>query len=84
MSAFNSMVKSQVDTVPIIPAISTEHTHVSSAWAPEHEFRPLTEEEKNEFMSSLGARGRQILAELTGEAKSSSDTAEDVVPFCCL
>lgn len=28
------------------------------------EFRPLTEEEKQEFVNSLDARGKQLLAEL--------------------
>jgi hypothetical protein len=77
-------LKDHVDTASIIPAISTEQIHDSSARAGEYEFRPLNEEEKKEFMSNLGARGRQILAELAGEAKSSSNPAEDVVPLCCL
>ena|SRR6185312_2117641 len=38
-------------------------------------FRPLTEQEKKEFVDSLDRKGRQILAELAGEPKSSSDLA---------
>ena len=76
--------KDQVDTVPIVPAISTEQINDLSARAGDYEFRPLTEEEKKEFMSNLDAKGRQIFAELAGEAKSSIDPVEDVVPLCCL
>jgi hypothetical protein len=40
------------------------------------EFRPLTEEEKNEFMNSLDAKGKRIVAELMGkECSSESDAA---------
>ena len=34
------------------------------------EFRPLTKEEKKEFMDSLDAKGKQVLVELAGEAKT--------------
>jgi hypothetical protein len=33
------------------------------------EFRPLTEEEKRQFLNSLDEKGRRILAELAGENK---------------
>ncbi len=62
----------------------TEQIHDLSARAGTHEFRPLTAEEKNEFMSNLDTRGRLILAELAGDVKISSDPGEDVVPLCCL
>jgi hypothetical protein len=61
-----------------------DHPLAPSAGTGDLEFRPLIEEEKKEFMSNLDAKGRQILAELAGEAKSSSDPSEDVVPLCCL
>ena len=41
---------------------------------PAFEFRPLTEEEKKEFIESLDDNGRQILAELEGRSKKSSDS----------
>jgi hypothetical protein len=39
---------------------------VSEPVAAGFEFRPLTEEEKNEFIESLDDKGRQILVELAG------------------
>jgi hypothetical protein len=39
------------------------------------EFRPLTEKEKNEFVNSLDAKGKQILAELEGRAGPSHKSA---------
>src|SRR5262245_37549397 len=33
------------------------------------EFRPLTEEEKRQFLNSLDEKGRHILAELEGESR---------------
>ena len=39
------------------------------------EFRPLTEEEKNEFENSLNADGKRILAQLGGKAARSSGSA---------
>jgi hypothetical protein len=41
----------------------------SSAGAENFEFRPLTEEEKQEFVNSLNEEGKQILAELAPKAK---------------
>src|SRR5215831_7373942 len=37
---------------------------------PLFEFRPLTEEEKKEFVDTLDARGKQILAELAGQPEN--------------
>jgi len=37
-------------------------------------FRPLTEEEKTEFMNSLDAKASQLLAELAGKATGSRDS----------
>ena len=34
------------------------------------EFRPLTKDEKEEFLDSLDAKGRQILADFAGTAKN--------------
>jgi len=41
---------------------------------PPVEFRPLTEEEKKEFVNSLDAKGKQLLAELEGRSKKSDDS----------
>jgi hypothetical protein len=41
----------------------------SSAGAENFEFRPLTEEEKLEFVNSLNDEGKQILEELAPKAK---------------
>jgi hypothetical protein len=41
-------------------------------------FRPLTEEEKKNFMGSLDAKGRQMLADL--ESPTCSSTTEDRGP----
>ena len=38
----------------------------------EYGFRPLTEGEKQEFMNSLDANGKRILAELMGKTKGSN------------
>ena len=38
-------------------------------------FRPLTEEEKNEFMNSFSVKGKKLLAELMGKESSSKPDA---------
>ena len=40
------------------------------------EFRPLTEEEKQEFVNSLDARGKQLLAEIEPRRYSSAPKRE--------
>lgn len=44
-------------------------TKNSSARVANFEFRPLTEEEKQEFLNSLDDEGKEILAELAPRAK---------------
>ena len=39
------------------------------------EFRPLTEEEKKEFVNSLNADGKRILAQLAGNVTRSGESA---------
>jgi hypothetical protein len=56
----------------------------SLAGGEDFEFRPLTEEEKKEFVSSLDAKSNQTLLQLAGETKNSSDTDENVVSICGL
>ena len=56
----------------------------SLAGGEDFEFRPLTEEEKKDFVSSLDAKSNQPLLQLTGETKNSSDTDENVVSICGL
>jgi len=53
---------------------STEQENESSAGAENFEFRPLTREEKDEFINSLDAKGKQILAHLAGGTKDSNDS----------
>lgn len=43
------------------------------------EFRPLTKKEKKEFMNSLDAKGRQILAELEGKASAQEADLSKIV-----
>ena len=77
-------IKGQTDNIPLVPETSTKQKNDSSAGPNYFEFRPLTEVEKKEFFDALDAKGRQKLAELAGETKSSSGPADDVVPLCCL
>jgi hypothetical protein len=51
-----------------------DHPVAPSAGTGDSEFRPLTEEEKKEFVDSLDAKGKQILAELTVQSKQSDDS----------
>jgi len=53
---------------------TTEQENESSAGAENFEFRPLTREEKDEFINSLDAKGKQILADLAGGTKDSNDS----------
>ena len=50
-----------------------DHPLAPSAGTGDFEFRPLTEEEKKVFVNSLDAKGKHLLAELAGEATSTSD-----------
>ena len=61
-------IDERLDT-SIVPATKVEQTSGPSAG--DFEFRPLTEEEKKEFVNSLDTKGKQILAELAGEAAPS-------------
>ena len=51
------------NNIPSIRGGSTEQKIDSSAGAEDIRFRPLTEEEKKEFIESLDDKGRRILAE---------------------
>jgi len=53
----------------LVPKPSGRQKTDSTAGADDFEFRPLTDEEKQEFVNSLDAKGKQILAELAPEAK---------------
>ena len=60
-------IEEQGDNPPLVPETSDKQENGPS---PGHfEFRPLIEEEKKEFVNSLDARGKQILAELQGRAR---------------
>ena len=43
------------------------------------QFQPLTEEEKQKFVSSLDAKAKQILAELAGEPNSPDTDPEPLI-----
>ena len=55
------------NNIPCIRGGSTEQKIDSSAGAEDFRFRPLTEEEKKEFINSLDDKGRRILAELASQ-----------------
>jgi len=58
-------IKEQIDnSFPSTREASTTQKKESSTGADDFAFRPLTEEEKKEFLNSLDAKGKQILAEL--------------------
>ena len=60
-------IEEQGDNPPLVPETSDKQENGPS---PGHfEFQPLIEEEKKEFVNSLDARGKQILAELQGRAR---------------
>ena len=66
-------IEEQGDKSPIVQETSDKRENGPPAG--HFEFRPLTEEEKKEFLNSLGDRGKQILAELEGRAKPSHKPA---------
>jgi hypothetical protein len=69
-------IKEQLkNNITSVHGVSTEQETDSSAAAEGFGFRPLTEEEKREFVNSLDAKGRQILTDLAGEARDSNDSA---------
>jgi ClpP class serine protease len=57
------------EEIDLVPEIITKQLNDSS-----FEFRPLTEEEKKQFVDSLDAKGKQILAELAGQARVRSSS----------
>ena len=60
-------IEEQGDNPPLVRETSDKQENGPS---PGHfEFRPLIEEEKKEFVNSLDARGKQLLAELQGRAR---------------
>jgi len=67
------------ETVDLAPETRPKRKNHSS---PEVGFRPLTEEEKDEFLNSLDAKGQQILAELEGKRTSLIESAEEAAPLC--
>jgi hypothetical protein len=76
LDSLTEEIKEQIDNnITSIRGVSAEQENDSSAGAEEFEFRPLTEEEKKEFVNSLDAKGKQILADLAGKAKDSNDSA---------
>jgi hypothetical protein len=49
-----------------------QHLNAVSNECTGFEFRPLTQEEKGQFLNSLNAEGKRMLAELEGKRKSLS------------
>ena len=60
-------IKAQIDIIPIAPETSTKQKNDLSAECRDFGFRPLTEIEKKEFVNSLDAKAKKILAELEGK-----------------
>jgi hypothetical protein len=56
------------EEIDLVPKIITKPNYSSSDGL---EFRPLTEEEKKEFVNSLDANAKRLLAELEGKPKRS-------------
>ena len=54
-------IKQQLDETPLVPQ-DEENKDLG-----DYQFRPLTRKEKKEFIDSLDAKGRKILAELAGK-----------------
>ena len=68
LDTLSGEIQEQLDNnIPSIRAAVTEQKDNTAAGAGDFEFRPLTEEEKKEFVDSLDAKGKQILAELAGQ-----------------
>ena len=63
-----SMTSKDQSIFPADPETSATQKHGSSTRT-KNKFRQLTEEEKEEFVNSLDAKGKQIYAELAGKAK---------------
>jgi len=60
-------IKELNEEIDLVPKIITKQLNDSSS--EDFVFRPLTKKEKKEFVNSLDANGRQILAELEGKPK---------------
>ena len=60
----DEVMEEQHDNLP--PAQETSDGQENGPSMRHFDFQPLIEEEKNEFVNSLNARGKQILAELQG------------------
>ena len=58
----------KLDETPLVPQ-DEENKDLA-----DYQFRPLTRKEKKEFIASLDAKGRKILAELAGKA-DKTDTS---------
>ena len=69
-------VGGQINSIPVVPETGAKKKKDSSTGAGDFEFRPLTQEEKQEFVDSLDAKGRQILAEFESKLKVSSDAID--------
>ena len=66
-------IKQQLDETPLVP--QDEENKDSS----DYQFRPLTRKEKKEFINSLDAKGRKILAELAGKSDKTDKTDTSLI-----
>ena len=69
-------IKAQLDIVPVVPETSSPQDDPSTH-AEGFGFRPLTEKEKEEFIGCLDSEGKQLLAELAGDVKTSREPVDD-------
>jgi hypothetical protein len=61
--------KGPIDNIPVVLEGVPEQRISSEEKARASGFRPLTEEEKEEFVNSLDANGKKILAEFANKKK---------------
>lgn len=77
-------MKASDDLLHLADKVSTEDTLIfpndgvkqsNRPLEEEFKFRPLTEEEKREFVTSLNTDGKRILAQLAGKSTRSDESA---------
>jgi hypothetical protein len=71
---FVEQLQAEIEIPPVQASSSKQQDDLSAA-ANSFEFRPLTEEEKQAFVSSIDANGKQLLSEPADNSKNSRDRA---------
>lgn len=69
----NKIGEQQLEETPLVPQ------HEENKDPGDYQFRPLTRKEKKEFIDSLDAKGRKILAELAGKADKTDETNPSLI-----